>query len=219
MASEEEPIYQDPHVLALNEVVLMHKKKMEGCLLYSGIKKDDEGNYNFLKVPAWRAKRDNLLILAERSKSMIEIGFNAGHACALALSANPTIQIVSFDICRHRYTLPCFEKLRASFPSIELIQGDSTETMRQYVEENPNLRFDVIHVDGSHKLEDFIEDVENSKDMSSENTFLVVDDATWSEIRNQLSKWIDENYLLEVNYEQNGLLQTKHHRIFHFSMI
>ena len=83
-----------------------------------------------------------------------EIGFNAGHSAAMMLAtfASPPVSIVSFDICRHGYTVPAYEQLRDTFgvARLRLVCGDSLESVPRFVDDGGGARFDAVLIDGGH---------------------------------------------------------------------
>lgn len=63
-------------------------------------------------------------------KRIGEIGFNAGHSSVMLLSFLPSATIMSFDICKHSYTLLAHEYVQHIFPNRhELVCGDSLNTL------------------------------------------------------------------------------------------
>mmetsp|Transcript_58571 Transcript_58571/g.117636 ORF Transcript_58571/g.117636 Transcript_58571/m.117636 type:complete len:389 (-) Transcript_58571:247-1413(-) len=72
------------------------------------------------------------------SWTLLEVGFNAGHSSAMALSSFPRVRVRSFDICHHGYTKPNYEFLVHRFadsgtgqgPRLQLWCGDSRETLK-----------------------------------------------------------------------------------------
>ena len=64
-------------------------------------------------IEAFRNKRSNYALFCAAGSSLLEIGFNAGHSCMLALSANKDLVYTGVDIGMHAYTQPCFEYLRS----------------------------------------------------------------------------------------------------------
>ena len=79
----------------------------------------------------------------------MEIGFNSGFSTLLMLISNPNIHIFCFDLGEHKYTIPCYEKLKETFGDrINITIGDSTKTLQ-----NINDNYDLIHIDGGHSTE------------------------------------------------------------------
>ena len=112
------------------------------------------------------------LVLNTRVKNVMEIGFNAGFSSLLMLLSNPWIKLTCFDLGEHRYTRPCYEKLRQHFgPRIQLILGDSTQTLKKVTD-----TFDLIHIDGGHATDVATSDIVQSYRLSKPGTILIMDD-------------------------------------------
>ena len=91
--------------------------------------------------------------------SYLEIGVRRGRSMAMVASLCPTCDIVGFDMWVPNYANlpnPGPEFVRAEMKKLghsgclELISGDSRETVPRYFRENPEAYFDVITVDGDH---------------------------------------------------------------------
>ncbi|HWC82329.1 MAG TPA: class I SAM-dependent methyltransferase [Pseudonocardiaceae bacterium] len=114
-----------------------------------------------------------------RIARIAEIGFNGGFSSFTFLSANPQAEVVSFDLCAFDYSLPAKAHLDELFPGRHtLIPGDSTATVPKFAEENPELRFDLIFIDGGHEYEVARADLHNTRALATEDTILVIDDLT-----------------------------------------
>jgi hypothetical protein len=118
-----------------------------------------------------RGKRRNFALYVANGCSLLEIGFNAGHSCLLALSVNPALRYVGVDLGEHAYTNPCFRYLQTVFPDrVDLISGDSREVLPLTGD------FDRFHVDGGHGLEITASDLRAVISMASPNATILVDD-------------------------------------------
>ena len=101
-------------------------------------------NNIFLNKP----KNISNLVLNKNIKNVMEIGFNSGFSTLLMLISNPNIHISCFDLGEHKYTIPCYEKLKETFGDrINITIGDSTKTLQ-----NINDNYDLIHIDGGHSI-------------------------------------------------------------------
>ena len=119
-----------------------------------------------------KIKNISKLLLNKNIERVMEIGFNSGFSALLMLLSNPTIHITCFDIGEHNYTMPCYEKLKATFGErINLIVGDSRETIR-----NTHDTYDLIHIDGGHLTEVAMSDINQSYRLSKNGTILIMDD-------------------------------------------
>ena len=106
------------------------------------------------RLPELVAKQRNLVRLAQDfgGRNILEIGFNSGLSAALFLTAHQSTHVTSIDIGSHPYVALCGKLLRQRFPGrFRLIVGDSAKAL-------PTLPSHVfaglIHVDGSHDVED-----------------------------------------------------------------
>ena len=126
----------------------------------------------YTKTFANKAKNISNLVLNKNIKSVMEIGFNSGFSTLLMLLTNPGMHIDCFDLGEHKYTLPCYEKLKETFGDrISITIGDSTKTLPQV-----DAKFDLIHIDGGHSTDVARSDITNSHRLSKPRTILVMDD-------------------------------------------
>lgn len=125
----------------------------------------------------FKTKRYNLFNEAITSTNIAEIGFNGGHSCLLFLLANQYSNIQIFDLGYHSYSKKCYEFLNIMFPNrLNVMWGDSSETLPCFEVKQP---FDMIHIDGGHKLEFLQSDIKNCKLLSSPNTLVIIDDISY----------------------------------------
>jgi predicted O-methyltransferase YrrM len=128
-------------------------------------------------VPSHRAFFKNLFENNSWIHSIAETGFNAGHSAELFLSIKPDTVVTSFDLGSHGCVQKGYEYLTATYPKrINLILGDSKETVRKYASENPGMRFDLIFIDGGHDAETAFADIANMRAFAHRDTLLVLDD-------------------------------------------
>ena len=179
-----------PLVSSINKIVEEIREPMEGNCLYQHL-----SNFEFHRDNK-EALRQNIHTLCKQSKSILEIGFNAGHSAALYTYANPEIIIRSFDLCLHKYTKPCSELLASTLPDFKLIPGDSRETVGKY---NEITKFDLF---------------------STKDTILIFDDAYHTFVERLLTEETSSSnrtgMIKEVNYNDYNLLPTKWHRVFKY---
>lgn len=123
------------------------------------------------------AKKDQLIklsLLAKDKKRILEIGFNYGHSAENFL-INSEATLTSLDIGIHAYCFYSEQFLKNKYPErLNVIYGDSKITMKNLLDQEH--KFDLIYIDGGHKYEDAYYDIENSKNLSDENTEIVLDD-------------------------------------------
>jgi predicted O-methyltransferase YrrM len=136
----------------------------------------------------------------------MEIGFNSGFSTLLMLLTNPNVRVTCFDLGEHRYTIPCYQKLKQTFGErINIIIGDSTKTLK-----NINDTYDLIHIDGGHSTEVANSDIINSYRLSKKGTTLIMHDYNFGNLH---ELW--DNYIIKYNLKKLNinLYNSPHHDI------
>ena len=198
---------REENIIQLDKIVANSDIPLEGNCLY-------QHHQDFaLHADNKEQLRKNLYTLCSDARSIVEVGFNAGHSCALYLYSNPNIEIVAFDLCEHEYSQLCAEYLRGKY-NLEFIEGDSSFTIPLY---NLDNTFDLIHIDGGHTKTQALLDINNCQKFAGGQTLLIVDDANLLGIESTIEYLSSHNILVEVNYDSLGLIKTKYHRIFYYS--
>jgi hypothetical protein len=148
-------------------------------------------------------KIHNLQALCKNKKKIIEIGINACHSLILMLLVNPSAEYLLFDLNFHRYTLPCLDYVKSTFPNanIKVIVGSSVYTIPEFIFSNKEQyhTFDFCHLDGGHTEDVFTSDYHNMKKLMKEDGIVIFDDYDMVEIKNFLNRMlsIDEISLIE----------------------
>jgi len=136
------------------------------------------GEGNCMDIPEQQQDLINLTKIPIRT--IMEIGFNAGHSADVFLKNNPNSTLVSFDIGDHEYVHTAKRYIDLHYPNRHtLILGDSTVTIPQYVEQNNNKNFDVIFIDGGHEYATARADLLNCRKLSHTNTLVLLDDTIY----------------------------------------
>ena len=168
-----EPGYEEyqEHFAALNRIVVESGALLEGNLFAEHLRQEPPER----PVPVFRNKRSNYAVFCSGGQSLLEIGFNAGHSCMLALTTNKDLVYTGVDIGMHSYTAPCYEYLKAAFGDrVRLHIGDSRDVipaLRRY-----HTRYDLYHLDGGHGFNIAHADLCNLLDFAEAGTTLLVDD-------------------------------------------
>jgi FkbM family methyltransferase len=128
-------------------------------------------------------------VAKRQPKSIMEIGFNAGHSALLFLAITPpTTKVVSFDLGEYAYVFAAKRYIDSLFPGRHtLVTGDSTVTIPKYEEQvahrmkdtntAPPMRFDIIFIDGGHQNDIPLKDILNSQRLASgADTVVAIDD-------------------------------------------
>ena len=153
-----------------------------------------------------KTKNISNMVLNKNIKNVMEIGFNSGFSTLLMLLTNPNICISCFDLGEHKYTMPCYEKLKETFGDrINIIIGDSIKTLH-----NVNDNYDLIHIDGGHSTEVANNDIINSYRLSKQGTILIMDDYDFSNLHNL---W--DSYIIKYNLKKLhiNVYESPHHDI------
>ena len=191
-----DPYVADYHddLINLIEIIKNIGKPLEGSVFFDNHEENlnpENLSNNFLR------KRRTLGLLANTNNNFLEIGFNAGFSSLLLLTANPNLSLLSFDICMHEYTIPCFSYLKSRFGSrINLINGNSLETLPPALAQNNN--FDVFIIDGGHGLAVAEADFCNIISRAPKNSLILFDDSDWYELRVMLDFYVFAGKVLPI---------------------
>lgn len=148
-------------------------------------------------LPSLVYKQMNHFSLGRVSNRIMEIGFNAGHSSLLYLLSNPSATLTVFDLCEHAYTRPCFEYLASEFPGrITLHAGDSTQTVPTFHQRHPDVRFDLVHIDGAHFGDIPDKDFRHSLPMAAD--IIVWDDTQITALDELLNGYLREGLVYEI---------------------
>lgn len=172
-----EPFWSEiaPHLVQINQIVMVSGSPLEGNLFYPDGSVPGES-----PSPMFQNKRQSLALMALMQTKVLEIGFNAGHSALLMLAANPSLELVSIDTGYHAYSQPCADYLRSVYGerfSLEL--GFSQDLLPEW----DLSRFTAFHVDGSHLLIDAAQDMTNIISGSNHGAVIAFDDADTPNLR------------------------------------
>ncbi|CUG86932.1 membrane-associated methyltransferase, putative [Bodo saltans] len=150
----------------------------------AGLLSNVEGNSAQLKV---ERKVYTALAQLPEVKTICEIGFNMGHSASLWLLANPTANVYMFDLWSHEYSPIAENFLRSSKATafglrnvssrLTITKGSSLTTVPKFAKERPDVKCDILSVDGGHTYELGLQDIENMRQLANPNfNILLVDD-------------------------------------------
>lgn len=176
----------------------------------SDINENNKSNYIYSKLA-------NLLWcsnLISNNPNICEIGFNAGHSSILILEGqnNNTLNYTIFDIGEHKYMKPCFNYIKQNYKNanIELIEGNSIETIPEWIEINKNKigTYSLIHIDGGHSFECIENDMKNADILIMKEGIIIIDDTNIDYIYNCVDYYInnrnyEELFLIEIDKNYN----------------
>lgn len=145
---------------------------------------------------------------ANANVNICEIGFNAGHSSILILEGqeNNFFNFTIFDIGLHLYMKPCFNFIKDKYKNanIKLIEGDSIQTIPEWITNNKNCigAYSLIHIDGGHSKECIENDMKNADLLINNNGIIIIDDTNYYYI-----KMCVDYYIKNKNYEEIFLLE------------
>ena len=153
-----------------------------------------------------KTKNISNMVLNKNIKNVMEIGFNSGFSTLLMLITNPNLNINCYDLGEHKYTMPCYEKLKETFGDrINIVIGDSTITLQ-----NVNEQYDLIHIDGGHSTEVAESDIINCYRLSKDKTILIMDDYDFPNLHELWDRFIRIYNLKQL---QISVYDSPHHDI------
>ena len=163
-------------------------------------------------------KIKNLQYLYKNKKKIIEIGVNACHSLLLMLLINSDAEYLLFDLNNHKYTKKTIEYVKKEFPNtkIEIIYGNSVETIPKYIIDNPNQlnSYELIHLDGGHTENIFSKDYENCKNLITDDGIIIFDDYNMNDIRNFICNKINQKEIIE--YTDDNICKNNLHFLYKY---
>tara|TARA_R110002073_G_scaffold323300_1_gene500610 strand:+ start:58 stop:657 length:600 start_codon:yes stop_codon:yes gene_type:complete len=156
--------------------------------------------------------RFNLISLGEQCKTILEVGFNAGHSCGLMALKNKDIEFLIFDLGKHEYTQRCIEWFSENY-NITYIEGNSNKTIPLY---NSNKIYALIHIDGGHGIKTCENDIRNCKKFADNKSLLLVDDINLKRINDLIDHMIASNYIEEVEMNSMHCKSNIYHKLFRY---
>ena len=124
---------------------------------------------------------DLIKLISQKYISIMEIGFNGGHSSEVFLKNNSTSLVTSFDLGYHDYVKHGKIYIDTNYPERhELILGNSQLTVPNYINNNPNKKFDVIFIDGDHSYGGAKADLDNCLMLAHKDTIVIMDDTIFT---------------------------------------
>ena len=136
------------------------------------------------KIEEGASSSEELRYLYKKAKQpsihrIAEIGFHLGFSSYAFLKANRRTSVTSFDIGNHLFVPAAKKIIDRKFPGRHtIVYGDSTKTVPEFAKQNPNIKFDLIFIDGGHDYETVRADIQNMKSLAHPDTIVIIDDLT-----------------------------------------
>ena len=202
-----------PEYESKNDEKKMYLEDLKNIIMESNVPLEGNCFYyheTLIEFPELYSKQLNLFWCGKQAvENICEIGFNAGHSAMLMLlgRSNTPMHFTIFDIGHHSYTKPSLEYIKSKFSHVnfEYIEGDSTITMPEWINNNSEkmYKYDVVHVDGGHFEHCISNDMINANLLVKINGIVIVDDTNLDIINNYVNL-----YLSSGNYVEMNLLST-----------
>ena len=162
-------------------------------------------------------KIKNIQNMCKNKKKIVEIGVNACHSLIIMLLENPNAEYLLFDLNYHKYTNPIINYVKENFPNtnINIIYGNSVETINKYILENENElnTYDLCHLDGGHTEDIFSFDYEHMKKLIKKDGYVIFDDYDYNEIQMFIQRKLNEN---EIKEYINNIIKTNKQFIYQY---
>lgn len=155
-----------------------------------------------------------------KPKNYLEIGVRRGRSACVVVRGNSEVNIYAFDMWIENYAgvenpgpnyVSQQLKEHGHTGEVTFIDGNSRKTIPQFFDENPEIMFDLINVDGDHSDEGAKIDLDNVISRLNIGGVLVFDDISHPQLKSLYQVWktfIQENPNLafyEFNENGNGV--------------
>ncbi|MBS0619841.1 MAG: class I SAM-dependent methyltransferase [Verrucomicrobia bacterium] len=137
---------------------------------------------------------------APQIKSILEIGFNAGHTSELFLNGLPGSRVISFDINLHPYTRTGVEFMHGKFGDrFTFIEGDAGVKVAEYADAHPYEWVDLIFIDGGHTFNCCVADIKNCQRLAHRDTLVWINDYAPSGIKAAVDDCVQKGILTLID--------------------
>lgn len=104
-----------------------------------------------------------------------ETGFNYGKSSMAALLAG--FRVYSFDVQQHAYSDGAARIVDTIWPGLfTMTKGSSFDTLPKLAAENPDIKCDIISIDGMHTYDGVVNDFKNFQKMAAPRALVLIDD-------------------------------------------
>lgn len=147
-------------------------------------------NEGFL-TPAQAEQFASQLARYPKLKKIAEIGFNAGHSAECFFTHCKQLTLfTAFDINIYPYTEHAAEYFSKTYKRrFTFIRGDSLIQVPKMSKKKPDLKFDLIYIDGCHTYQWVLGDIFNASKMAHRDSILWIDDIQYNSIAEAVLLW------------------------------
>lgn len=173
-------------------------------------------------IDKFEVKRKNFFKLAKHISTLLEVGVNGGHSLFLALSANPSLQVIGVDVAVRletswapveKYVPAAFKWLEKEFPDrCTFIKGNSLVELPKFTLNNQSLVVDAVHLDGSKDTH--LRELLAVLPLMNEGGFVVFDDANTKPVLKGIGQVKKLNIARPRDLTHMGIERTPGQRIF-----
>lgn len=149
------------------------------------------------------------IINTVRPKTILEIGFNAGFSCLFMKMIDNTIDMTCVDLNEHKYVQPCFDQLTKDFTNMTLIPYSSHDiALPELI--NQGKKYDLIHIDGDHRLIGAKKDLDLCLKLSHEDTIIIFDDTNLDHLQHLCNTYVKSG--LVTDYVLKGFRSSQKYK-------
>jgi|GEM_PF-6035939 len=180
-------------------------RDINSSLIHNAPNEEVEENYCYFQTanltgltpmdPRRSWKREYLRRAIKGCRAGLEIGFNAGHSASIMLTSEPFFQLISVDICSHKYTEPCSELVSQNFGQrFCFYKGKSAEILPRIDAE----LLDFVHIDGGRDEASVTFDINWFCKSARDGCLLLINNAYEELIQHTYEAKISDNILSPI---------------------
>ncbi len=139
-------------------------------------------------------------------ESILEIGLNAGHSAENFFQKCKNLKtFVSVDICFHPYTPYAIAYFQKKYQNrfVPLV-GDSRIKIPEYAQEHPDIKFDLIFIDGNHDYDYCLQDILNCREVAHKKTQLWIDDYNYESVAAAVQTAVEMGIIKIANFHEEA---------------
>ncbi len=188
-----------------------------GNLFYDHLQQNPQF-YNSPLYNECEEKRIRLFKYAKKAINMFEFGAGGGHSSFLCLMANNKLKVYGNDIATYHKSVPtahpefyveiAFKTLSEIFNNRFIgLKGDSFTEISKFIKENPDLKIDLVHIDGDSLAcqNDFF----NILPLLSKDAIIIFDDTHLKYIQDIVNNLITHQYVERIEKKMDDVFRLK----------